>query len=174
MKRFFLLCALLAAAPVGAQTPVRVNPAQAPICAPGEIACTIAQFFFCAASQDTQACADLGLVEIPKIVEAPQPVEFLIERIGKIEAKDITDDLKHLAWYRAGHLLIEALVRRCPVAGSCADESWDDLQIYLRPEDAHLRIVYWRGDSEPDQPPDIPDNFRAPAAPPAVEQPTGE
>jgi hypothetical protein len=171
MKRFFLLCALLAAAPVGAQTPVRVNPAQAPSCAPTEAACAVAQFFFCAASQDTQACAELGLGEIPRIVETPQPVEFLIERVGKIEATDITDDLKHLAWYRAGHLLVEALVRRCPTVGNCADESWDDWQIYLRPEDDHLRIVFWRGDSEPDQPPDIPDNFRAPTppSPPTVE-----
>jgi len=167
MKRFVLLALALAAGSAGAQTPVRVDPAAAPACDAASVECAAAQFFFCAASHDAAACAALGLADAPKLVETPQPVEFLVERVGTIDAKDITDDLKHLSWFKAGYLLVEAQARRCPANGSCADEEWDDWQIYLRPDAGRLQIVYWRGDSEPDQPPDIPENFRASVPTPA-------
>ena len=167
MKRIFLFALALAAGAAAAQTPVRVDPAAAPACDAASVECAVAQFFFCAASHDAAACAALGLQEAPKFADTPQPVEFLLERVGTIDAKDITDDLKHLAWFKAGFVLVEAQARRCPGPGSCADEQWDDWQIYLRPDDGRLQIVYWRGDSEPDQPPDIPETFRT--APPGAE-----
>jgi len=169
IRRFLLAAWLLAAAlPAAAQSPVRVEPAAGePACAAGMVlaACAVALFFACAAAQDEALCAKLGLAEIPKLVEKPQPVEFSIDRISTIEPKDVTDDLKHLTWFRAGFLLVEAQARRCPDTGSCADESWDDWQIYLRDDEGRLYVVYWRGDSEPDQPPEIPDSFRGPAPP---------
>jgi hypothetical protein len=169
MRRLlFLLCLLAAALPAAAQSPVRIDPAAGePACAAGTnpAPCAVALFFACAALQNEALCAKLGLAEIPKLVEKPQPVEFTIDRIGTIEPKDVTDDLKHLTWFRAGYLLVEAQARRCPDTGSCADEAWDDWQIYLRNDEGRLYVVYWRGDSEPDQPPEIPDSFRGPAQP---------
>jgi hypothetical protein len=178
MKRIFpmLLCAALlaATAPASAQVPPqgkvqRVGHGHAPICASegADIACVVARFYACAASRDAALCAQLGLAEIPKLVETPQTVEFAIERTSAIEAKDVTDDLKHLPWFRPGYLLVEAQARRCPADGSCQAEEWDDWQIYIRRDETTAQIVYWRGDSEPDQPPEIPDSFRAPAPAPA-------
>ena len=173
MKRLLpiLLAAVLfaVAAPAFAQTApqgavVRVGPDNMPTCAVADVACAVARFYACAAAQDAAYCAELGLAEIPKLVEAPQPVEFAIERTSTIEAKDVTDDLKHLPWFRPGFLLVEAQVRRCPADGSCEGEEWDDWQIYIRRDETTAQIVYWRGDSEPDQPPEIPESFRAPAA----------
>jgi hypothetical protein len=172
MKRFlpmFAVAALLAVvAPAFAQTPpqgsvMRVGPDAMPSCADAEVACAVARFYACAAAQDVAYCAQIGLAEIPKLVEAPQPVEFVIERTSTIEAKDVTDDLKHLTWFRPGFLLVEAQARRCPASGSCEGEEWDDWQIYIRRDETSAQIVYWRGDSEPDQPPEIPESFRAPA-----------
>jgi hypothetical protein len=174
MKRLLpiLLAASLLAvgAPAFAQTPAqgtvtRVGPDNMPTCAGDspDVACAVARFYACAAAQDAAMCAEIGLAEIPKLVEAPQPVEFVIERTSTIEAKDVTDDLKHLPWFRPGFLLIEAQARRCPASGSCAGEEWDDWQIYIRRDETTAQIVFWRGDSEPDQPPEIPESFRAPA-----------
>lgn len=161
---------LAGSAAAWAQTPsqatvVRVGPGQAPACAAesADVACAVALFYACAAAQDADLCAQLGLSEIPKLVETPQPVEFAIERTSTIEAKDVTDDLKHLPWFRPGFLLVEAQARRCPASGSCEGEEWDDWQIYIRLDAQRAQIVYWRGDSEPDQPPEIPESFRAPA-----------
>jgi len=174
MKRFipmYLLAALVAvASPAFAQTPpqgavIRVGPGATLACASdaADVACAVARFYACAATQDAALCAQFGLGEIPKLVEAPQPLEFAIERTSTIEAKDVTDDLKHLPWFRAGFLLVEALARRCPTEGNCEGEEWDDWQIYIRRDETTAQIVFWRGDSEPDQPPEIPDSFRAPA-----------
>lgn len=172
MKRIlpmFAMAALLAVGAVAfAQTPlqgalVRVGPDNMPTCADADVACAVARFYACAAAQDAAFCAQLGFAEIPKLVETPQPVEFVIERTSTIEAKDVTDDLKHLPWFRPGFLLVEAQARRCPANGSCEGEEWDDWQIYIRRDETTAQIVYWRGDSEPDQPPEIPESFRAPA-----------
>jgi hypothetical protein len=175
MKRllpiFLAACLLAAIAPAFAQVPPqgkvqRVGPGLAPTCTGADAACAVARFYACAASQDADLCAQLGLAEVPKLVETPQPLEFAIERTSTIEAKDVTDDLKHLPWFRAGFLLVEAQARRCPADGSCASEEWDDWQIYIRLDETAAQVVYWRGDSEPDQPPEIPDSFRAPAPAP--------
>lgn len=176
MKRFLPMVAVAALLAVGtpafAQTTppgtvVRVGPDNSPSCTDADVPCAVARFYACAAAQDAALCAQIGLAEIPKLVETPQPVEFVIERTSTIEAKDVTDDLKHLPWFRPGFLLIEAQARRCPASGSCEGEEWDDWQIYIRRDETSAQIVYWRGDSEPDQPPEIPDSFRAPATPTA-------
>ncbi|MBL8833426.1 MAG: hypothetical protein JNL71_13625 [Rhodospirillales bacterium] len=127
-------------------------------------ACAVALFFACAARLSDETCATVGLSEIPKVVEQPQPLEFAIERTSTIRPEDINDDTRHLSWFRPGFLLVEAQMRRCPAEGSCAEESWDDWQVYLREADGRFLVVYWRGDSTPDQPPEIPEAF-LPAAP---------
>lgn len=126
---------------------------------PNDAACATALFFACAARLSAETCAIVGLAEIPKVVEQPQALEFAIERTSTIRPEDVNDDTRHLSWFRPGFLLVEAQMRRCPAEGSCADEGWDDWQIYLREADGRFLVVYWRGDSTPDQPPEIPDAF---------------
>ena len=129
--------------------------------------CAIALFFTCAARLTEDACARVGLTEMPKLVDEPHALEFAVDRTSTIRPEDITDDTRHLTWFRAGFLLAEAKARRCPAEGSCAGESWDDWQVYLREEDGRFFVVYWRGDSEPETPPEIPEAFLpAPATPP--------
>jgi hypothetical protein len=165
------LVACLARADVRAQT--TAAPARATV--EGELACggeardvpcTLALFFQCAARQSDEVCARVGLAEIPKLVEQPQPLDYAIDRTSTIRPEDVTEELKHLAWYRPGFLLVEAEARRCPAAGSCADEEWSDWQIYLRADEGRFFVVYWRGDSEPETTPDIPDAFVPGTQPP--------
>ncbi|MBI3506052.1 MAG: hypothetical protein HY059_14525 [Proteobacteria bacterium] len=172
MIRPLLLVLMLVSGAAHAQTTDRPGRAETQ----GELACggvardagcAVALFFACAARLDEATCARVGLSEIPKLVEEPQTLEFAIDRTSTIRPEDITDDTRHLTWFRPGFLLVEAEMRRCPAEGSCAGESWDDWQIYLREEDGRFFVVYWRGDSEPDTPPEIPDAFLpAPATPP--------
>jgi hypothetical protein len=153
-----LVLLLLACAPAAAQAPVAVALDGTLACG-GEAhtpECATALFFACAARLDETVCARVGLVEPPKIVERPTPMEFLVERVGTIREAEI-----------------EAQARRCPPAESCEAEAWDDWQVYLREADGHFLVVYWRGDSEPDTPPDIPDAFRSPQAPPPEATPPG-
>ncbi|MBL8806110.1 MAG: hypothetical protein JNN22_04610 [Rhodospirillales bacterium] len=171
----FVLAAFLAGMCLSAAAQTQSAPARADI--DGEFACggeardapcAVALFFACAARQTEDACATVGLVEIPKLVDRPQSIEYAIDRTSTIRPEDVTDELRHLSWFRPGFLLVEAQARRCPAAGTCADEEWADWQIYLRHEDGRFFVVYWRGDSEPETPPDIPDAFMAaPTQPPA-------
>jgi hypothetical protein len=158
-----------------AQTPARVAPDASSVACLGEAndpACAAATFFACALRRTVELCAVIGLIEPPRLVEESSAVEWLIERISVIRERDVTDELKHLAWFKPGNTLIEAQVRRCPATlPDCAGESWDDWQIYLAPDDGRFRVVGWRGDSEPDGPAEIPEAFRpeppADPAPPA-------
>jgi hypothetical protein len=169
-----LLAVLLLGGAAHAQTPAA--PGRATVA--GELACggeardagcAVALFFACAARLAEDVCARAGLAEIPKLVEQPQVLEYAVERTSTIRPEDITDDTRHLSWFRPGFLLVEAQTRRCPVEGSCAGEDWNDWQVYLREDDGRFFVVYWRGDSEPEMAPEIPDAFlpAAPAAPPA-------
>lgn len=126
---------------------------------PDSAACATALFFACAARLSDEVCALVGLSEIPKLVEHPQVLEFAVERTSTIRPEDITDDTRHLSWFRAGFLLVEAQARLCPAEGSCADETWYDWQVYLREADGRFLVVYWRGDTEPEHPPEIPEAF---------------
>ncbi len=164
MIRVLALVLLLGVGSAHAQTPAA--PARAAL--DGELACTgqpdsarcaTALFFACAARLSDEVCAIVGLTEIPKLVEQPQALEFAVERTSTIRPEDITEDTRHLGWFRPGFLLVEAQVRRCPAQGSCAAEIWDDWQVYLREADGRFLVVYWRGDSQPDTPPEIPAAF---------------
>lgn len=173
MMRLALATLLLLAAPAAAQTPARVTPEASSLACVGQAndpACASATFFACALRRTAELCAAVGLDEAPRLVEEGSAVEWLIERVSIIRARDVTDDLKHLAWFKEGNTLVEAQVRKCAAnLPDCAAESWDDWQIYLAPEGGKFRVVGWRGDSEPDGPPEIPEAFRpqSPAEPPA-------
>jgi hypothetical protein len=163
MKRLAIAALLVLAAAAGAQEPARVAPEAASVGCMGQAndpACATATFFACAVRRTTELCAAVGLDEAPRLVDEGNAVEWLIERASVIRERDVTDDLKHLAWFKAGNTLVEAQVRKCAATlPDCAAESWDDWQIYLAPEDGKFRVVGWRGDSEPDGPPEIPEAF---------------
>lgn len=89
--------------------------------------------------------------------------EYVIERISVIRTEDVTEDLREVEWFRPGYTLIEALRRNCAAAeADCSGESWDDFQVYLRPRPDTAPtlwdIVYWRSESEPDVPQEVPDD----------------
>ena len=87
-------------------------------------------------------------------------IEYLIERVSEIRAEDITEDLKDVDWFKAGYALVELRRRGCALDG-CKDESWEDMQVYLRPRGTAWEIVAWRGDLEQESAPEVPENFRA-------------
>jgi hypothetical protein len=170
MIRALVLALVLGIGGAQAQTPAA--PARAETdgelaCAgqPNDAPCATALFFACAARLSDEVCAIVGLTEIPKLVEQPQALEFAVERTSTIRPEDVTDDTRHLGWFRPGFLLVEAQVRRCPPQGSCAAEIWDDWQVYLREADGRFLVVYWHGDSQPDTPPEIPAAFLPAPAP---------
>lgn len=172
MKRLALLAAVLFAGVAGAQTPSRVAPESASVGCVGQAddpACAAATFFACAIRRTAELCAAIGLDEAPHLVDDGHAIEWLVERASVIREQDVTDELKHLAWFKAGNTLVEAQVRKCAATlPDCAAENWDDWQIYLAPEGGKFRVVGWRGDSEPDGPPEIPEAFRPqPPADPA-------
>jgi hypothetical protein len=176
IARLFLLLALSVAGAAHAQThdqPGRAAPDGELACGgqARDVPCALALFFACAARQTDDVCAIVGLTEIPKLVEKPQALEFAIERTSTIRPEDVTEELKHLSWFRPGFRLVEAQMRRCPDAGDCSGESWDDWQVYLREADGRFLVVYWRGDSEPEMAPEIPDAFLP--APTATPPPPG-
>lgn len=176
MKRLALAVLLCVAAAAAAQTPARLTPEESSLACVGQAndaACASATFFACALRRTAELCAAVGLDEAPRLVEDGSAIEWLIERVSVIRARDVTDDLKHLAWFKEGNTLVEAQVRKCAATlPDCAAESWDDWQIYLAPDGGKFRVVGWRGDSEPDGPPEIPEAFRPqpPAEPPAPAQ----
>jgi hypothetical protein len=176
MKRLAIPAILLFAGAAFAQTPARVAPDSANVACVGQAndpACATATFIACVVRRTAELCAAVGLEEAPRLIEDANAVEWLIERATVIREQDVTDDLKHFAWFKAGNTLVEAQVRRCAAnLPDCAAESWDDWQIYLTPEGGKFRVVGWRGDSEPDGPPEIPEAFRPqpPAEPPAPVQ----
>ena len=163
----------LSAGAAFAQAPSRLTPDAGNVACVGNAddpACATATFFACAVRRTAEPCAAVGLDEAPRLIDEGIAVEWLVERATVIREQDVTDDLKHLAWFKAGNTLVEAQVRKCAAnLPDCAAESWDDWQIYLAPEGGKFRVVGWRGDSEPDGPPEIPEAFRpqSPAEAPA-------
>lgn len=164
MKRLAIAAALIVAAPLAAQAPARLTPGETTVACVGQAgdpACATATFFACALRRTPETCAAVGLAEPPRLADEQSAIEWVIERASTIRERDVTDDLKHLPWFRAGNTLIEAQVRKCAASlPDCAAETWDDWQIYLAPEGGQFRVVGWRGDSEPDGPPEIPEAFR--------------
>lgn len=168
MRLAATLAVVLAAGAALAQTPARVTPAASSVACVGQAndaECATATFIACAIRRAPDLCAAVGLDEAPRLIEEGSAAEWLIERASVIREQDVTDDLKHFAWFKAGNTLVEAQLRKCAAdLPDCGAENWDDWQIYLAADGGRFRVVGWRGDSEPDGPPDIPEAFR-PQAP---------
>ncbi|MBI3454088.1 MAG: hypothetical protein HY057_14880 [Rhodospirillales bacterium] len=129
--------------------------------------CAAETLLACMVRAAATACASIGVAEerLAAFV-APTRLEYTVERISVIRPEDVTEDLRDLDWFRPGYTMIELQRRACPAgSASCADENWAYFQIFARPRAAESgpsrwEIVTWRGDTEPDQPPEIPESFR--------------
>jgi hypothetical protein len=167
------LALCLAAPPSGAQT----KPAEAKI---GRVApdsatspcigtatspvCMAETLLACFARAEAGLCAKAG-ADPRAGTREPGPIEYVIERVNVIRAEDITEDLRDVDWFKPGYTLVELRRRNCPAAGGCGSETWDDVQVYLRPRDGGWEIVNWRSEAEPEGAPEIPDAYRPPARP---------
>ena len=120
--------------------------------------CMVETLLACFARADAALCARIG-VDVRAVVREPGVIEYLIERVTVIRAADVTEDLRDVDWFKAGYTLVELRRRNCPTTG-CGDESWEDLQVYLRPQGGGWEIVAWRSETEPEGAPEIPDAFR--------------
>lgn len=170
-----LLAALLLAAPAAAQTskenPGRVTPSNATsacLGTPRTPVCGAETLIACLARGDAALCRTVAASAPVRGADVIQ-VEYVIERESVIRPEDITEDTRDLDWYKPGFALIEMLHRSCPAAQPTCDDTWDNLQIYLRRvpgDDTRWEIVHWRSDSEPDIGPDLPEMFlrREPAS----------
>lgn len=167
-RAVLLLATMLLAVPVLAQAPKpapgRIAPEIATsrcLGAPTTPACATETLLACVARGDAALCRALGVTPPARSGE-PVQVEYIMERVSLIRPEDVTDDLREVEWFKPGYTLVEAQRRTCPAsAADCDGESWDYMQVYLRPRpDAApplWEIVYWRSESEPDVPQEIPD-----------------
>lgn len=124
--------------------------------------CMTETLLACFARAEPVLCAQVGVAP-HTIGREPGPIEYVIDRVNVIRAEEINDDLRDVDWFKAGYTLVELRRRNCPIEG-CASESWEDMQVYLRPRDNAWEIVAWRG-SEQEGAPELPDNFNPPARP---------
>jgi hypothetical protein len=129
--------------------------------------CATATFFACAVRRTAEICAAVGLAEPPRLFDGSVAVEWVFDRASIIRERDVTEDLQHFAWFKAGNTLVEAQVRHCaPETVDCAAEDWVDWQVYLAPvEGGRFAVVGWRGDNEAEGPTEIPDAFQPSQAP---------
>jgi hypothetical protein len=176
MRIFFgglALALWLATAPAAAQT----KPAEAKVglVAPGAATslcigsatspvCMAETLLACFARAEAGLCAKVGADPHAGRRE-PGLIEYVIERVNVIRAEDVTEDMRDVDWFKAGYTLVELRRRNCPAAAGCAGEPWDDLQVYLRPRGSAWEMVAWRGESEPEGAPEIPDAYRPQAQP---------
>lgn len=121
--------------------------------------CMTETLLACFARVDAALCAKVG-ADPKAITHEPGPIEYVIDRVNVIRAEDITEDLREVDWFKAGYTLVELRRRNCPASGSCNSETWDDLQVYLRPRENVWEIVTWRGESESEGAPELPDAYR--------------
>ena len=123
--------------------------------------CTAETLIACLARVDRALCARVGatVAELPREARL---VEYVIERESVIRPDQVTDELRDVAWFKPGFVLVEAQLRACaPARPACDDDDWDDLQIYLRPRDGRWEVAGWRSSAEPDRPGEIPEAFRS-------------
>ena len=160
MTRLLLLLLALAA-PAGAN-PARVAPGVATSACIGEASsarCAAETLIACLARAERALCQRVGAT-----VEAglqPRLVEYVIERESVIRPDQISEDLRDVAWFKPGYVLVEVQLRACaPRLAACEEEEWEELQIYLRPRDARWEVVAWRASAEPDRPAELPEAFR--------------
>jgi hypothetical protein len=126
--------------------------------------CLTETLLACFARAEASLCRQAGVTDLRSIGREPSLIEYVIERVSVIRTEDITDDVREVEWFKPGYTLVELRRRSCaPTAANCAAESWDDLQVYLRPRDGAWELVTWRGELESESAPEIPDNFRGPA-----------
>lgn len=158
---------LSAGAQTSKESPGRITPVSATsACIGGATtpSCATETLLACLTRGDAALCRAVSAAAPPRPAGEPMQTEYVLERVSIIRVEDISDDLRDVEWFKPGYALVEALRRACPAASaSCEDESWDDLQVYLRQrpgaEPAQWEIVYWRSDSEPDVSPELPDDF---------------
>jgi hypothetical protein len=171
------VCVLLAGLALGASAqaqpsqdkPGRITPNTATSACIGTAAtplCAVETLLACLVRNDDGLCRRIGATPPTRNSETPGPLqaEYAIERISVIQPEDITDDTRDLEWFKPGYTLVEVSRRLCPASEpDCDSLNWEYLQVYLRPAGTGggpWQIVTWRGDSEDDTTPEIPDAFR--------------
>ena len=165
---FALLCAPPALAQQAALGAGHVGPdVELANCAhdPGALTCTIETLLTCLARGDDTLCRRLGAgLPARGADDGLQQADFTIERISVIKPEDIDDTTRDIEWYRPGYTMVELKRRSCAVTEqSCVGAGWEDMQVYLRrDEGGPWRIAAWRGDSQENVAPDVPEDFSAP------------
>jgi hypothetical protein len=168
-----LLAGLALATPSLAQSsqdnPGRITPTTASSACIGSAAtplCAVETLLACLTRNDDALCRRVGVAPPARNPDAigPLQAEYAIERVTVIRPDDITDDTRDLEWFKPGYTLVEVSRRLCPASESdCDGLDWEYLQVYLGPPGTSggpWQIVTWRGDSEDDTTPEIPDAFQ--------------
>ena len=128
----------------------------------GSPVCATETLLACLARAQADLCTKVG-TEAKTGDKAPGTLEYIIDRVSVIRAEDITEDMRDVEWFKAGYTLIELRRRNC--AAACGDESWEDMQVYLRPRGTVWDVVTWRGELEQEGAPEEPENFKASGKP---------
>ena len=141
----------------------RIGPSVASSACIGESSsarCASDTLMACIARATRALCARVG-AEPPEPMPAPRLIHYVVERESVIRQDQIADDLRDVAWFKPGYVLLEVLVRGCGAdEAACESEPWEDLQIYARQQGGTWRIVHWRSPGDPDQAPQLPEAFR--------------
>jgi hypothetical protein len=125
--------------------------------------CATETLLACFARVQPDLCAKVG-VDAKASEKDPGTIEYIIDRTSVIRAEDITEELRDVEWFKAGYMLVELRRRNCP-ATCGGDESWEDMQVYLRPHGTAWDVVSWRGETEQEGAPEEPENFKATGKP---------
>jgi hypothetical protein len=128
----------------------------------GSPTCATETLLACFARAQPDLCAKVG-VDAKAAGKDPGTIEYIIDRTSVIRAEDITEELRDVEWFKAGYTLVELRRRIC--AAACGDESWEDMQVYLRPHGTAWDVVSWRGEVEQEGAPEEPENFKATGKP---------
>lgn len=153
-----------AAAQASKENPGRITPTSATSACLGQPrtpVCGAETLLACLTRGDAALCRAVTGTPPPRPSEAVQS-EYVIERESLIRPVDVTEDMRDLDWYKPGYALIEMQHRACAATQAACDDTWDDLQIYLRRTgevETRWEVVHWRSDSEPDLGPDLPETF---------------
>lgn len=159
---------LAGAAPAVAQPPQGAVSAVAPSGATsaciGQTAtavCAAETLLACLARAEPALCRRVGMAPPPG---PPSRIEYVVERASTIRAEEVTEELRELDWFRPGYALVEIMRRTCASEQpSCAGESWEPVQIYLRPVDGGWHMVALRGEADQDTVPELPETVRGQA-----------
>lgn len=168
--RLWLAAVLCVLAPcvIAADAPVRrVGPAVATGTCVGEASsavCAVDTLLACIARADPMLCRRVG-AEPPEPPPPPRLLIYVIERSGVIRREHVGEDMRDLAWFKAGHTLVELRMRACaPGQATCPEDGWEDVQVYLRRQANLWQILHWHMPGDPDTAPQIPESF-VPRAP---------